>query len=186
MANLHMLYVMLIKLREDLQGSSGHRPCARIPRLSSTPAEAERPFNQNYCNIHPKVFRGAYRINHPELESLFHCTANLICMPSDVCPEFALRFPHFNQALCAIDGVHFLVGVAEEGVTTTNVLIASGWNLRVAFVNAGMEGSSHYYSVLSFSGFLTKILTYYYIFQMQDMRLRHKFLHLIEVYDITF
>ncbi|KAF4144567.1 hypothetical protein GN958_ATG06222 [Phytophthora infestans] len=102
MANLHMLYVMLIKLREDLQGSSGHRPCARIPRLSSTPAEAERPFNQNYCNIHPKVFRGAYRINHPELESLFH-----------------VRAPYITET-------------------------------------------------------------------MQDMRLRHKFLHLIEVYDITF
>ncbi|KAE8958687.1 hypothetical protein PR002_g30789, partial [Phytophthora rubi] len=203
--------------------------CARVPRLPAALAEANRPFNQTYCNRHPKVFRDNYRVSHHVFDSLVEiCDAqitepvrskrellgvtldwlatgssvraqedkfkiaystchkyrtlgmmaiigslqHLISLPSEVCPEFALRCPHFNQALCAIDGVHFQLQVAEEdaspfrsrkGTTTTNVLIASDWNLQVAFVYAGMEGSAHDSSVLSFSGFMASIPANYYV-----------------------
>ncbi|GMF24660.1 unnamed protein product [Phytophthora fragariaefolia] len=100
--------------------------------------------------------------------------ASHVCqrLPSEVCPEFALWFPHFNQALCAIDGVHFQHQAAEtdasrfrsrKGTTTTNVLISSDWNLQVAFVYAGVEGSAHDSSVLSYSGFMTSIPANYYV-----------------------
>ncbi|KAF4032099.1 DDE superfamily endonuclease [Phytophthora infestans] len=192
MASLRMLYVMLSKLREDLQGSSSPRNCARIPRLSPTLAEAERPLNQNNCNRHD-----ACRINRPVFDSLLPVCApyitetvrsqrellgvtldwmatglsaraqeNTFKIAYSTCHKYRLL------ALYAIDGVHFQGEAAEEdadrfrsrkGVTTTNVLIASDMNLRVAFVNAGVEGSAHDSSVLSFSGFLTKIPTDYFV-----------------------
>ncbi|GMF51730.1 unnamed protein product [Phytophthora fragariaefolia] len=116
----------------------------------------ENKFKIAYSTYHKYCTLGMM----PIIDSLQH----LISLPSDFCPEFALRFPHFNQALCAIDGVHFQLQVAEtdagrfgshKGTTTTNVLIASGWNLQAAFVYAGVEGSAHGSSVLSFSAFMT-------------------------------
>ncbi|KAJ8577787.1 hypothetical protein ON010_g1419 [Phytophthora cinnamomi] len=97
---------------------------------------------------------------------------HLIRVPTSVSPEFASSLPHFNQALCAIVGVHFQLMVAEEdadrfrsrkGTTSTNVLIASDWNLQVSYVYAGVEGSAHDSSVLSFSGFMRQVPVDYYV-----------------------
>ncbi|KAG7381821.1 hypothetical protein PHYPSEUDO_005648 [Phytophthora pseudosyringae] len=67
MASVRMLYVMFTKLRQ-LAANGIPDSCARVPRLPAALAEADRPFNQTYCNRHAKVFRGNYRVNHHVVE----------------------------------------------------------------------------------------------------------------------
>eukprot|EP00644_Phytophthora_capsici_P005540 jgi/Phyca11/98227/e_gw1.2.1356.1 len=62
-----MLYLLFTRL---CQLSSKQPPCERIPRISPPLAEAERPFNLDYCSRNPKVFRDAYRVNRPVFDAL--------------------------------------------------------------------------------------------------------------------
>lgn len=89
--------------------------------------------------------------------------AHTIRIPTQVPPEFAQKFPHFDQALGAIDGTHIEVTVASDDANefrsrkttiTTNVLIFCDWNLNICFVHAGAEGSAHDSLVLALSGLL--------------------------------
>ncbi|KAG7388299.1 hypothetical protein PHYPSEUDO_012825 [Phytophthora pseudosyringae] len=77
MASVRMLYVMFTKLRQ-LAANGIPDSCARVPRLPAALAEADRPFNQTYCNRHAKVFRDNYRVNHHVFDSLVEiCDAQI-------------------------------------------------------------------------------------------------------------
>jgi hypothetical protein len=89
--------------------------------------------------------------------------AHTIRIPTQVPPVFAQKFPHFDQALGAIDGTHIEVTVASDDANefrsrkttiTTNVLIFCDWNLNICFAHAGAEGSAHDSLVLALSGLL--------------------------------
>ncbi|KAG7376932.1 hypothetical protein PHYPSEUDO_012542 [Phytophthora pseudosyringae] len=77
MASVRMLFVMFTKLRQ-LADNGIPDSCARVPRLPTALAEADRPFNQTYCNRHAKVFRDNYRVNHHVFDSLVEiCDAQI-------------------------------------------------------------------------------------------------------------
>jgi hypothetical protein len=93
-------------------------------------------------------------------------------LPRSAPRDFALKFPYFDQGICAIDGVHItLIVVAADadrfrsrkGTTSTNVLAASDWGMRVCYAYVGVEGSAHDSTVLAFSGFLAKVPDDYYV-----------------------
>ncbi|KAG7386817.1 hypothetical protein PHYPSEUDO_015214 [Phytophthora pseudosyringae] len=77
MASVRMLYVVFTKLRQ-LAANGIPDSCAHVPRLPAALAEADRPFNQTYCNRHAKVFRDNYRVNHHVFDSLVEiCDAQI-------------------------------------------------------------------------------------------------------------
>ncbi|ETK70949.1 hypothetical protein F441_10440 [Phytophthora nicotianae CJ01A1] len=80
--------------------------------------------------------------------------------------DFVGAFPYFDQALVAIDGVHVPIVVSAEdterfrnrkGWISTNVLIASDWQLKVAYIYPGAEGAAHDSKVLARSELLQLI-----------------------------
>lgn len=96
----------------------------------------------------------------------------LVALPTAVPDEFASRFPHFGQALFAIDGAHFPIKVSRsnverfrcrKGFTPTNVLIRCDWELNACYVYAGIEGRAHDSPVLVFSRLLQKIPDGYFV-----------------------
>ncbi|GMF53665.1 unnamed protein product [Phytophthora fragariaefolia] len=85
---------------------------------------------------------------HAFIKTLSHC----IVMPRIVPTWFAEAFPYFDQAVGTIDGAHIHVVVATQGGErfrnrkgwpSTNVLIASDWEMNIGFIYPGAEGDAH-------------------------------------------
>ncbi|KAF4028775.1 DDE superfamily endonuclease [Phytophthora infestans] len=77
--------------------------------------------------------------------------------------DFVRDFLYFDQALVAIDGAHVPIAVSAEdterfrnrkGWISNNVLIASDWQLNVAYIYPGAEGAAHDSMVLARSELL--------------------------------
>ncbi|DAZ94470.1 TPA: hypothetical protein N0F65_003506 [Lagenidium giganteum] len=129
----------------------------------ATVREQESVFHVSSATIHRHRLRA--------LRACILALASIIQVRSSVPLHFATKFPFLSDALVAIDGVHVPVMVPDDdqeawrnqkGWLSTNTLIACDWELRVAFVYPGVEGSAHDSNVLYMSQFLSDIPSGYY------------------------
>ncbi|RLN89834.1 hypothetical protein BBJ28_00024260 [Nothophytophthora sp. Chile5] len=126
--------------------------------------DQELKFSLAYSTIHRYRRVGLYAV----VTALHY----MVKMPSAVPDDFVSRFPYFEQAIAAIDGVHIPVVVTRsdaerfrnrKGWTSTNVLIASDWSMNVAFLYVGAEGAAHDSMVLSHGEFLLSVPDCHYV-----------------------
>ncbi|KAE9075851.1 hypothetical protein PF006_g28247, partial [Phytophthora fragariae] len=118
------------------------------------------------------AFSTVHRYRRAGLYAILRGLAGIIDLPSAVPEEFVQKFPYFDQAVVAIDGVHVPVMVSVEdaeifrnrkGWTSTNVLIVSDWQVNVAFIYPGAEGAAHDSMVLAHSNFLQVLPDHVYV-----------------------
>ncbi|GMF20621.1 unnamed protein product [Phytophthora fragariaefolia] len=141
------------------------------------------------CRDHETKFDLAYstgrRYRRLGLFAIIKGLADTIRLPTVVPHEFMVAFPSFDQAIAAIDGVHVPVMVSTEdadrfwnrkGWASTNVLIASDWQLNIAFIYPGAEGAAHDAMVLAHSKFLQNLPEHTYVLADAGNGLHHQVL----------
>ncbi|GMF50963.1 unnamed protein product [Phytophthora fragariaefolia] len=112
------------------------------------------------------AYSTVHRYRRVGFYAIIQALADNISIPSTVPTQFIESFPCFDQALAATDGVHVPIIVAakdaerfrnRKGWTSTNVIIASDWQLKVVFIYPGVEGSAHDSMVLAHSKLLQQL-----------------------------
>ncbi|KAF4133838.1 DDE superfamily endonuclease [Phytophthora infestans] len=104
------------------------------------------------------AYSTAHKYRHYGLYAIISALHDIIQLPTTVPTDFVRDFPYFDQALVAIDGVHVPIAMSAEdtercrnrkGWVSTNVLIASDWQLNAAYIYPGAEGDAHDSMVLA-------------------------------------
>ena len=118
------------------------------------------------------AFSTVHRYRRVGLYAIIRALSNNVSVPRAVPVSFAEVFLYFDQAVAAIDGVHVPIVVAatdterfrnRKGWTSTNVMIASDWEMNIAFIYPGAEGAAHDSMVLAHSQLLQKIPDHHYV-----------------------
>jgi len=118
------------------------------------------------------AFATIHRYRRIGLHAVIKTLSNNIDMPRTVPTWFADNFSYFDQAVAAVDGVHVPVIVAtkdgerfrnRKAWPSTNVLIASEWEMSIGFTYPGAEGAAHDSMVLARSELLQDIREHRYV-----------------------
>jgi hypothetical protein len=131
---------------------------------ASSCRDQETKFHVPYATIH--------RLRKDALHAVLLALKSSMEIPSSSSMSLLSKFPYFDQAICAIDGVHIPVVVAKsdqeawrnrKGWISTNTLIAVTWDTRIVYIFPGIEGSAHDSTVLMHSKLLEKIPSHHYV-----------------------